>query len=76
MRRQRRCVKGRRGKQTQCSLRADQQARQLQQTIPTPKHTGVQRLIEWEGTPVFGATPAAADAPPPVGPQGVPQPVA
>ncbi|QOV90417.1 tetratricopeptide repeat protein [Humisphaera borealis] len=43
-----------------------QQARKLQQTIPTPKYTGAQRLIEWEGTPIFGKAGAlpVADAPP------------
>jgi len=57
-----------------------QQARKLQQTLPTPKHTGVQRLIEWEGTPIFGAkqpvdaNPPAVNARPPAGIDAAPPP--
>lgn len=44
------------------------EARRLAQALPTPKYTGVQRLIELEGTPIFGrpnpptAAPAVAAA--------------
>lgn len=57
-------------------------ARKLQQTVPTPKYTGVQRLIEWEGTPIFGKAAAMPLAPnaavqnPPVQNPGVQPPAA
>ncbi|MDB5295383.1 MAG: hypothetical protein JWO31_1366, partial [Phycisphaerales bacterium] len=33
------------------TMRAE--ARRLVQSVPTPRYTGTQRLIEWEGTPIF-----------------------
>ena len=30
------------------------QGKQLAQSLPIPQYTGIQRLIEWEGTPIFG----------------------
>lgn len=36
------------------------QAKQLVQTIPTPRYAGVQRAIEADGTPVIGSKPALA----------------
>lgn len=55
-----------------------QQARKLQQSIPTPKYTGAQRLIEWEGTPIFGkgnqATPLPPAATPATQPVAMPLP--
>jgi hypothetical protein len=47
-------------------------ARELMATLPTPRYTGVQRMIETEGTPVIGKPPPA---PPPVA-APVPAPVA
>ncbi len=48
-----------------------QHARKLQQTVPTPKYTGVQRLIEWEGTPIFGKAAAMPPVQPPAAPPDV-----
>jgi tetratricopeptide (TPR) repeat protein len=30
------------------------EARRLVQSLPTPRYAGAQRLIDWEGTPIFG----------------------
>ena len=48
------------------------EARRLVQTLPTPRYAGVQRAIDWEGTPIFGrpnppAAPPVAVNPPPGG---------
>jgi len=45
-----------------------EQAKRIQQQLPTPKYTGVQHLIDIEGTPGFGAGSAQASANPPAPP--------